>query len=248
MVRIAPSPLGVGGIPSNEVSYSGKQPSQSSSPPRTLSEASRGAVPSRWSALTVGNVVTPCTRNAPGLRNGTRAAISKDDPRRLVVWGITVISARSRLPKATLTMSAGRALPVMPKSMSQTSPRSGVGIFFVEGLKQNGRGGADLCIFKRSGIERQGAAQQFFCERALLFSRQMFEGVEQGRGLAGHVSKVAKPIGINDWADRALSILPIAEFLKERVSVLRLLHPDIPLEVLFDDDKCLVIAKCIRLK
>ena len=33
--------------------------------------------------------MTPCTRKAPGLRNGTRATISKGDPRRLVVWGIT---------------------------------------------------------------------------------------------------------------------------------------------------------------
>jgi hypothetical protein len=36
----------------------------------------------------------------------------------------------------------------MPKSMSQTSPRSGVGILPVEGLKQSGGGCADLRVFK----------------------------------------------------------------------------------------------------
>jgi len=42
----------------------------------------------------VGKVVTPWTRKAPGLRNGTRTAISKGEPRRLVVCGTTVISQR----------------------------------------------------------------------------------------------------------------------------------------------------------
>jgi len=75
--------------------------------------------------------------------------------------------------------------------MSQTSPRSGIGILLVEGFKQGGRGGADLFVLEWTGIERQGAAQHFFGKRSLLLGRQVFEGVEQGRGLAGHVSKVA---------------------------------------------------------
>jgi len=35
--------------------------------------------------LTVGNVVTPCTRKALGFRNGTGRVISKGEPRKLVL-------------------------------------------------------------------------------------------------------------------------------------------------------------------
>ena len=62
-----------------------KCPNQCSRPPKTLSRACDWRVPSGWSALTVGNVVTPCTRKALGFRNGTGRVISKGEPRKLVL-------------------------------------------------------------------------------------------------------------------------------------------------------------------
>jgi hypothetical protein len=41
---------------------------------------------------------------------------------------------------------------------------------------------------------------------------------------------------------RSIKAIRESVFIKERISVERLMHPDTPLEVLFDDDKCLVIA------
>ena len=64
----------------------------------------------------------------------------KAEPRRLVVCGMTVMSARSWSPNAPLTTRAGRVFPAMPKSISQTSPRRGVAILFLKGLEQGGGG------------------------------------------------------------------------------------------------------------
>ena len=58
-------------------------------------------------------------------------AISCRHPRRLVVCGRIVISARSSSPYATLRTGADRTLAAMPKSNSQTSPRAGVILFGV---------------------------------------------------------------------------------------------------------------------
>ena len=45
-------------------------PNQCRRPRKALSKAGDGRVPSRWSALTVGNVGTPCPRKAPSFRKG----------------------------------------------------------------------------------------------------------------------------------------------------------------------------------
>jgi hypothetical protein len=80
----------------------------------------------------------------------------------------------------------------MRKSMSQTSPRSGTGILFVEGIKQGGRARTDLFVFQRTGIERQRAAQRFFGESSLLFCKANARRRRAGpwfRGLFVQVSK-----------------------------------------------------------
>jgi hypothetical protein len=64
-------------------------------------------------------------------------------------------------------------LPANPKSISQTSPRLGTGIFLLEGRKQGGRSGADLFIRQRAGVEGQRAAQKLLGEGAFLFPRQV---------------------------------------------------------------------------
>ena len=50
---------------------------------------------------------------------------SNRDPRVLVVWGATVLSARSLSSARTLTTRQGRTFATMPRSTSQTSLRSG---------------------------------------------------------------------------------------------------------------------------
>ena len=88
------------------------------------------------------------------------------------------MSARSLSPNATLTTSAGRVLPTMPKSMSQTSPRTGVRILIVEGFEQGGRCDPDFLVFEWTGIKRQQAPQHFVCKGSLFLYRKAFESVE----------------------------------------------------------------------
>lgn len=128
-----------------------------------------------------------------GLQEGNAYAISKGEPRKLVVWGTTVMRERSWSPKGTLTTSAGRVLPARPKSISQTSPRRGVGLFSLEGFKQSGRSSADLFIRERAGIEGQCAAQYLLGEGAFLLRRQLFEGFQQGLSLVAHDAILAGP-------------------------------------------------------
>jgi hypothetical protein len=52
-------------------------PSQRNNPSKTLAKASVGRAPRRWTARTVGNVVTPWTRKAPGFRKQTGTVTSK---------------------------------------------------------------------------------------------------------------------------------------------------------------------------
>jgi hypothetical protein len=90
-----------------------------------------------------------------GLQEGNRYGYLNAEPRRLVVCGITVISARSWSPKAPLTTRAGRVFPAMPKSISQTSPRRGLAVILsLKGLEQGGGGSADFLVFQGPGIER----------------------------------------------------------------------------------------------
>jgi hypothetical protein len=80
----------------------------------------------------------------------------------------------------------GTGFPAMPKSISQTSPRRGVAILFLKGFEQGGGGSADFLVFQGSGIERQRTAQHLLRKGALLFHREMFEGVEQCFGISAH--------------------------------------------------------------
>jgi hypothetical protein len=100
------------------------------------------------------------------------------------VCGTTVINARSRSPKLTLTISAGRVLPAAPKSISQTSPRTGAGIFLIEHVEKRVGSRADLIITQRAGVKWQRTAKHFLREGTLFNHRQGFEGVEQC-GLSG---------------------------------------------------------------
>ena len=69
-------------------------------------------------------------------------------------------------PNATLTTSAGRVLPAWPKSISQTSPRRGVGIFLVERFPKGCRRRTDLFISERTGVERQRTTQHLVSKGA----------------------------------------------------------------------------------
>jgi hypothetical protein len=111
-----------------------------------------------------------------GLEERNSQAISKGEPRRLVVCGTTVMSARSRSPKATLTTSAGRC---------------GVGIFLVEGLEQNSPSSADLFVHQGAGIEGQHAAENLVRQDGLLLGRKVLEGLQQGLTLVAHVPILA---------------------------------------------------------
>ena len=80
--------------------------------------------------------------------------------RRLVVWGMTVMSARSWSPNAPLTTGAGRVFPSMPKSTSQASLRRRRAErrsapdqrrWSLQGLEQGGGGSADFLVFQGSG-------------------------------------------------------------------------------------------------
>src|SRR5262249_48672188 len=124
-------------------------------------------------------------QKGPGLQKRRPSRDLEGELRRLVVCGTTVMRARSWSPKATLTTSPGRVLPAWPKSISQTSQRLGVAIFLVvKRLPESDRGGTDLFVGKRAGVEGQGAAQDLLGESPLFFRRQVVEGLEQGLGLA----------------------------------------------------------------
>ena len=105
--------------------------------------------------------------------------------------GTTVINARSLSPKFTLTISAGRVLPAAPKSISQTSPRAGNGIFVIEVFEKRAGSRSDFIVRERTGVEGQRAAKHFLRKRKgpLFVRRQGFECFEQcGRlGAHGHI-------------------------------------------------------------
>ena len=109
----------------------------------------------------------------------------KAEPRRLVVCGMTVMSARSWSPNAPLTTRAGRVFPAVPKSISQTSPRRGVAILFLKGLEQGGGGSAESLVFQGSGIEGR-ERRNTSCVKAPLFHGKVFEGVQQCFGISTH--------------------------------------------------------------
>lgn len=75
--------------------------------------------------------------------------------------------------------------------MSQTSPRAGVGIVMVKGLKEIGRSGSYLLVLQRTGIERQRSAQNLVGKGALILGWQGFEGFDQGRDFSAHTAILA---------------------------------------------------------
>ena len=79
--------------------------------------------------------------------------------------GTTVINARSLSPKFTLTISAGRVLPAAPKSISQTSPRAGDGIFVIGVFAKRAGSRSDFIVRERTGVEGQRAAKHFLRKR-----------------------------------------------------------------------------------
>src|SRR5208282_6326543 len=105
--------------------------SQSRTPASTSANCCPVSLPRNRSALTAGTVTGFCTRNAPGLRNGTLIGTSRSEPRKDVVCGITLMSARSESLHARLRIRAGRGFWTMPRSTSQTSPRLGTRLLLV---------------------------------------------------------------------------------------------------------------------
>ena len=84
--------------PPDQVSSTRRKPSQVANPFATASIWSGLTTPSLRIAEVFGYVDTPCTRKAPGRRNGTLTEISNRLWRTAVVWGTTVTMARSESP------------------------------------------------------------------------------------------------------------------------------------------------------
>lgn len=80
----------------------------------------------------------------------------------------------------------------------------------VEGYKQGGGGSANFCVFKRTRIERQGAAEHFLGEGALLFRRQMVKRRREGlmfRASWAHDSRACR-LGVLYVSCKALKYSP----------------------------------------
>jgi hypothetical protein len=66
-------------------------------------------------------------------------------------------------------------MPAKPKSISQTSPRCGIGIFLAEGIKQSSRSRTALFVRQWTRIEAGRAAENLVRQSTLLLCRQMFK-------------------------------------------------------------------------
>lgn len=92
-------------------------------PRSTVWSCSEDRVPSCRMRRTVGSVTIPCASNAPGRRKRSGTDTSYRVPRRLVVCGTTVTSARSSSALGAPSTKQGRIFAAKPRSTSQTSPR-----------------------------------------------------------------------------------------------------------------------------
>lgn len=79
------------------------------------------------------------------------------------------IRARSLSPNATLRISAGRTFSAMPRSSSQTSPRTGFIFLCIKHSEERIRRVSGFFVVQRARIERNGAAKELGCEDAFLF-------------------------------------------------------------------------------
>ena len=135
----------------------------------------------------MGNVVTPCTRKAPGFRKGNPR---RDLKRRAAEAG----RVRHDRDEGPIGIAEGHAdhqrgprlarlaevdQPDLTAPRRRHLPRR-------ERCKESVRSGADLIVGERTGVEGQRAAEHLLGEGALFFRRQMLEGLEQGLGLAAH--------------------------------------------------------------
>lgn len=132
--------------------------------------------------------------NAPALRNATAIAVSNPDCRVLVVCGTNVTNARSASVGGTLRTNAGRTFAVMPKSTSQTSPRTAMslsGFAFVEREKDL-IGQPDEIVACREIVIRLGGPSQQLGKDFLPLSRcERLDGLDRAFGCLRHRRRVA---------------------------------------------------------
>lgn len=102
--------------------------------------------------------------------------------------------ALSTSPYSTLTIRTGRALAVIPRSNSQTSPRRGGILFGIQQREQRAACLADFLVCYRAGIKRQcpGAAQDFNREGLLVSGRQGLEGLKEFDRMLAHANRLAR--------------------------------------------------------
>ena len=113
----------------------------------------------------------------------TQAGGVRDDSNQ----GAVLVSKRHADHQSRASFSA------IPKSISQTSPRRGIAILFLEGFEQGGGGTADFFIFQWAGLEGQGSAQHLFRKRAPFLNGQVFESLQQCLGIAAHGTIIPAP-------------------------------------------------------
>src|SRR5260221_10988841 len=118
--------------------------------------------------------------------------ISKREPRNVVVWGMTVIIARSFVPQGPLRITAGRTFWIMPRSTNQTSPRLGTLFLVVQHLKSHAGAFRDVVIRQWLTVEFNrgrffaNAPRQFPPHLALFRERQSFELLQNALSLCAH--------------------------------------------------------------
>ncbi len=167
-----------------------QRPSQSRTPDSTNAKCSDVSLPRNRSAFTAGMVMGFWTRNAPGFRNGTDTQTSRSDPRKAVVCGMTLMSARSVSLNARLRTSAGRTFSTIPKSTIQPSPRLGTGFLLVEQGEGLGRDSRQIVIGQRAVIVGDDGARDGLINRLLLGAVESEKLFYVMLGHCGHGRKV----------------------------------------------------------
>jgi hypothetical protein len=174
--------------------------------------------PRSLSARTLGTVAGLCTRKAPGLRNGSGMLISNREPRSVVVWGTTVMTTRSFTSQGPLKINAGRTFSTIPRSTSQTSPRFGTFLLFVEHLERDTSALLNVFVCQRFAVKLPDsrrrkltdALPQLLPNRALIRDGQRSNLLEHRLGFRTHV--------LNDTRDVFKRQVPASSFRLHPVS------------------------------
>src|ERR1700722_10253877 len=119
-------------------------------------------------------------------------AISRSEPRKLVVWEMTLIKARSVSRNARLRIRAGRIFWAIPKSTSQTSPRLGTVLLFVQKSEALGGDRSQVVVRQWAIIRRCYLAGNRLIYGQLIEARQSAKLINDRFGFAAHRPKIIR--------------------------------------------------------